>query len=62
MDDTAGGPEFDELLDDQAAAEVLEVAPDRIQVMVDEGMISPVGESPRTFRRSELYALRESGG
>lgn len=52
----------DELVDDEAAADLLEVAVDRIDVMVEEGLLSPAAESPRTFRRSEVLALRQSGG
>jgi len=45
------------------AAEILEVARDRVQVMVEEGMLTPVDEAgePR-FRRAEVIALSELGG
>ena len=55
-------PQFEELLGDDAAAELLEVSLDRIDVMVSDGMLTPVDESPRTFRRSEVQALRQLGG
>ena len=45
------------------AAEILEVARDRVQVMVEEGLLTPVDEAgePR-FRRAEVIALSELGG
>ena len=47
----------------EEAARLLEVTPDRVQVMVDEGMLLPAGGpgEPR-FRRDEVIALRELGG
>lgn len=45
------------------AAELLEVTPDRVFVMVEEGLLSPAGESdPPQFRRAEVIALSELGG
>jgi hypothetical protein len=47
------------------AAELLEVARDRVPVMVEEGLLTPVDEEgvdgPR-FRRAEVIALSELGG
>jgi hypothetical protein len=47
------------------AAELLEVARDRVQVMVEEGLLTPIDEGgvggPR-FRRAEVIALSELGG
>jgi hypothetical protein len=60
MDDGRDEPE--ELLDDTAAARLLEVTTDRLDVMVADGMLVPVRDSPRSFRRVEVQALRLSGG
>ena len=30
--------------------------------MVSEGLLTPAGDSPRTFERAEVMALRLSGG
>jgi hypothetical protein len=56
-----GGP--DSLIGVDEAAELLEVTPDRVFVMVEEGLLSPAGESdPPQFRRAEVIALSELGG
>ncbi|HVX19825.1 MAG TPA: MerR family transcriptional regulator [Acidimicrobiales bacterium] len=64
MDQYTG--DLDALLDDAEAASELEVQPDRIQVMVDQGLLTPVGdtdaEGGRRFRRADVLALRELGG
>jgi hypothetical protein len=53
----------DDLLDAEAASEVLGVPVDRVQVMVEEGLLTPQGpaDEPR-FVRAELMAVRELGG
>ncbi|HEX2574801.1 MAG TPA: MerR family transcriptional regulator [Aquihabitans sp.] len=53
-----------ELIDDAEAATILEVTPDRIQVMVDEDLLTPAGgeQAGRRFRRAEVEALRLAGG
>jgi hypothetical protein len=56
----AGAP--DELIGDEDASALLEVTPDRIEVMVSEGLLTPVGEGERRFRRAEVIAARELGG
>jgi hypothetical protein len=45
------------------AARMLEVTPDRILVLVEEGLLEPIGDAdePR-FGRGEVEALRELGG
>ena len=45
------------------ASELLEVTPDRVQVMVDEGLLVPAeGDGELRFPRGEVIALRELGG
>ena len=44
------------------ASRILEVAPDRIEVMVAEGMLTPLGDGELTFARAEVLAARELGG
>ena len=53
----------EDLVDAEEAARLLEVTPDRIMVMVDEGLLEPVHAAggPR-FARGEVEALRELGG
>jgi hypothetical protein len=55
-----GSAHEDDLLDADAAAEVLQVAGDRIEVMVEEGLLTP--EDDGRFRRAEVEALRHQGG
>jgi hypothetical protein len=52
-----------DLIDVGEAAQLLEVTPDRIMVLVEEGLLEPIGDSdePR-FGRGEVEALRELGG
>ena len=51
------------LVDADEAAEILEVARDRVQVMVEEGLLTPVDEGgEQRFRRAEVIALSELGG
>jgi DNA-binding transcriptional MerR regulator len=47
---------------DQAAA-LLEVTPDRIQVLVDEGLLDPLpGDGPRRFDPEQVRAVHDLGG
>lgn len=51
------------LVGEAEAIRLLEVAPDRLAAMVEEGLLTPVGEGPeRRFRREEVLAVRELGG
>jgi excisionase family DNA binding protein len=60
-EDQAGSPA--ELIDASEAARLLEVPLDRIQVMVDEGMLAPAEEGERIrFVRSDVEAVRLIGG
>jgi hypothetical protein len=55
----------DELIDVAAAAELLDVATDRIEVMVEEDLLTPVGGESSTawrFHRSEVLAVKLAGG
>ena len=52
----------DDLITDDQAAEILEVAPDRVAIMIEEGILTPVGDGPARLRRSEVEAERLSGG
>jgi hypothetical protein len=47
----------------EEATALLEVAPDRVQVMIEGGLLNPVGGpgEPR-FYRGEVIAARELGG
>jgi Glycosyl transferase family 2 len=61
MSETPSDPA--ELVDAHEASVLLEVTPDRIQVMVDEGLLVPVeGAGDPRFPRGEVIALRELGG
>jgi len=61
VDETQG--ETDELIGADEASRVLEVQPDRIDIMVAEGMLSAVeGPGGPQFRRAEVMALRQQGG
>jgi hypothetical protein len=60
MTSAAGAP--DELIGVEEASALLEVVPDRIEVMVSEGLLTPVGEGALQFRRAEVLAARELGG
>jgi hypothetical protein len=61
-EDRSSGAIEDELVGDDTAAEVLEVAADRIDALVDEGVLTPVEAEPRRFRRSDVVAVRSLGG
>ena len=52
----------DDLIGAAEASALLEVAPDRIAVMVSEGMLTPVGDGELRFSRAEVLAARELGG
>lgn len=55
--------EPDDLITVEEAASLLEVAVDRIRIMVDEGMLDPVDdEGAPTFVRAEVIAVRQIGG
>ncbi len=55
-------PPSSELIDADEAARLLEVTRDRIDVLVDEGLLTPAAGSEARFLRSEVLALRELGG
>ena len=57
-----GSGAFDELIGVEDASELLEVTPDRIEVMVSEGLLTPVGDGEPRFRRTDVLAVRELGG
>ena len=45
------------------AADLLEVTPDRVSVMVEEGLLVPADDSdPPRFHRADVIALSELGG
>ena len=56
-----GQPTDDDLVTDDDAARILEVDPSRVAVMIDEGLLTPVGDGERRLRRSEVEAQRLSG-
>ena len=60
MADASGGWP-DELIGPEEASRLLEVEPGRLDDMVDEGLLTPVG-ADRRFRRAEVLAVRELGG
>ena len=52
-----------ELIDADEASRLLEVTPDRIHAMVDEGMLTPAGDGDDLrFSRGEVIAARMQGG
>jgi hypothetical protein len=53
----------DDLLDIDAASDLLGMPADRVMILVEQGLLNPEDEagSP-VFRRAELLALREQGG
>jgi len=54
----------DDLIRAAEASDLLGVPADRVEIMVDEGLLTPAegaGADAR-FRRSEVLALREQGG
>lgn len=57
-----GGSEGD-LVGPAEASRLLEVAPGRLDAMVEEGVLTPVGDGPdRRFRLAEVLAARQLGG
>jgi len=53
----------DDLIGIEEAAALLEVTPDRVQVMIEGGLLDPVGGRGGTrFYRGEVIAARELGG
>ncbi|HMF05362.1 MAG TPA: hypothetical protein VKH17_11150 [Acidimicrobiia bacterium] len=55
-----GGP--DDLIDADEASALLEVPPDRVDVLVEEGLLTQFGGGgERRFRRSEVLAVRDLG-
>ncbi len=57
-----GGP-LDELVDVEAASQILEVPVEQVLAMVDQGMLTPEhGAAGPRFQRAELLAAREAGG
>ena len=52
------------VMDVATAAEVLEVTPDRVLVMVEEGLLHPVGDGDGgpVFDGAEVHALHDLGG
>jgi hypothetical protein len=61
MNDSSLQPEA--LVDAAGAAELLEVVPDRIPIMADEGLLTPTGDGPDLrFTVAEVLAARDLGG
>jgi hypothetical protein len=53
----------DDLIDRDEACRILEVDSDRLDAMVEEGMLDTVGPADAArFSRAEVIALREAGG
>jgi len=53
----------DDLIDADEACELLEVAPDRLDAMIEEGLLTrTTGADGDRFSRSEVMALRQLGG
>jgi hypothetical protein len=61
MTETGSGAP-DDLIGIDEASVLLEVTVDRVEVMVEEGLLTPVGAGERRFRRAEVLAVRELGG
>ena len=52
-----------DLVDLEEAARLLEVSPDRVMVLVEEGLLDAVTDAgDLRFDRGEVVALRELGG
>jgi hypothetical protein len=53
----------DDVIGLEEASALLEVTSDRVQVMIDGGLLNPIGEpgEPR-FYRGEVIAARDVGG
>lgn len=54
-------PDPEDTIDIAAAAERLAVSEDQIEIMVKDGMLTPVDDSGR-FQSAEVEALRLQGG
>jgi hypothetical protein len=53
----------DDEVDAETAARMLDVAPDRIDVLVADGLLDPVpGRAERVFAVSAVAAVRQQGG
>ena len=53
----------DETVDVTTAAGILEVQPEQIQAMVDEGLLTPLeGHDQPTFSTAEVHATKNLGG
>jgi hypothetical protein len=53
----------DDLVDAETAARLLEVTPDRIDVLVADGLLEPVpGRDDRVFNAADVTAVRAQGG
>jgi hypothetical protein len=59
----SGSPQPDDVIGIEEATALLEVTQDRVQVMIEGGLLNPVGGpgEPR-FYRGEVIAARELGG
>ena len=60
MTETGSGAPDDLIGVDEASA-LLEVTPDRVEVMVEEGLLTPVGDGDLRFRRVEVLATQRAG-
>jgi hypothetical protein len=50
------------MVDAREASALLEVPPDRVDVLVEEGLLTAFGDGEaRRFRRSEVLAVRDLG-
>ena len=55
-------PGPDDMVDAREASALLEVPPDRVDVLVEEGLLTAFGDGEaRRFRRSEVLAVRDLG-
>ncbi len=53
----------DELIGREEAMRLLEVGEEQLQLMIDDGLLTPVGESGQErFSRAKLLAVRELRG
>ena len=57
----AGDATNDDLVTDDEAARILEVEPGRVAVMIDEGLLIPVGDGERRLRQADVEAARLTG-
>lgn len=54
---------LDDTVDPEEAARLLDVPPDRIPVLVQEELLTPVSDTEGLrFKRAEVLAVRELGG